>query len=216
LASIKEMKNYNKIVYILILNLLSFSINAQNSSDHLEPVPGVFGEYDFAFEYYSNIRKVLLKDLSDTPDVRFLTLPSFSPEYVLDLNYDKKTEEYYLIFRVCESQIWTHENGKNIKVKEYKKKIDKNNYILIVDLFQTVVKETKYSKDAMIGIDGTDYYFMVFDNGIKAGKVWSPNENSKMGRLVEIGNDLIKFTRDKSKFNNSLKEKIELLYKDLK
>ncbi|MFD1096112.1 hypothetical protein ACFQ3Q_10165 [Salegentibacter chungangensis] len=207
--------NYNKIVFLILLSLISVHLEAQNNSDHLEPVSGIFGDYDFAFDYHTKIRKVLLKDLSDSPDLRFITLPSFSPEYVLDLNYDKKKEEIYLIFRVCKSKIWYNKNWEKIKVLEYKKKIDKEQYDLIMPLFQNALNGTRYAEEETIGFDGTDYYFIVFDNGIKAGKIWTPNEKSKMGRLVEIGNELIKFTRNKVKFDKNLKDKIELLNKEL-
>ena len=207
--------NYNKIVFLIFLSLISVQLKAQNNSDHLEPVSGIFGDYDFAFEYHSKIRKVLLKELPDSPDLRFITLPSFTPEYVLDLHYDKKNSEINLIFRVCESKIWYNKNWEKIKVKEYKKKLDKEQYDLIMPLFQNALMKTRYSEEETIGFDGTDYYFIVFDNGIKAGKVWTPNENSKMGRLVEIGNELIKFTRNKVKFDKGLIEKIERLNKEL-
>ncbi len=209
------MMNYNKIVLLIILFSFSVSNYAQDSKDHLKPVPGMFGEYDFAFVYHSKIRKVLLKDLSDSPDFRFLTLPSFEPEYVLDLTFERETEKIFLIYRVCKDKIWNNEKWEKIKFKEYRIELDKKKYDLIMSLFNKALLNTKYKNHPSIGFDGTDYYFLVSNNGMKAGKIWSPNKDSKMGKLVDIGNELIKFTKGDTNFNKSLIRKIESLEKEI-
>ncbi|HKJ80494.1 MAG TPA: hypothetical protein VJ954_00610, partial [Ignavibacteriaceae bacterium] len=83
-------------LYIVIFILFFFTINtiAQNKEplppppsskpNNLEPVDGIFNALNFKFEYYSKVRIILFKNLSDLPEIRFLVIPSFSPESVLD------------------------------------------------------------------------------------------------------------------------------------
>ena len=79
-------KTMNRIITIIFLLITIFSgtkIFAQ--SDHLEPANSVFTILDYEFEYYSQVRNILFKDLDDNPEFRFLVMPSFSPENVLNI-----------------------------------------------------------------------------------------------------------------------------------
>jgi len=100
------MNTICRFVIILILLYNVGNINAQNRDDHLEPVRGIFDVYDFQLEYYPRVRKVLFSGLSNKPEIRFLVMPSFTPEYVLDIEFDRKNNKYYMVYHICEQMIW--------------------------------------------------------------------------------------------------------------
>jgi len=57
----------------------------------------------------------------------------------------------------------------------------------ILDVWEYILAETRYGDREPVGRDGTDYHFSMRANGvIMAGKVWSPNPQSKTGAIVSI------------------------------
>ncbi len=54
----------------------------------------------------------------------------------------------------------------------------------LVHVFSEMLFETKFPRVDRVGIDGTTYHFSVGRD--LAGKTWSPDENTKVGQLVEI------------------------------
>jgi hypothetical protein len=65
-----------------------------------------------------------------------------------------------------------------------------------VDVWKTMLLETHYPKKGRFGLDGTTYYFSVWDNitGPLSGTIWSPPDVSRTGRLVHLANSLLKYT----------------------
>ena len=195
-------------------------IKAQSRGDHLEPVRDIFNIYDFQFEYYSKVRKVLFNGLSDNTEIRFQVMPSFTPENVLEIEFDN--EKYYLIYHICKQMIWSNEKWENVKVSRFKTEIDKESVKLIKSLFSKAIAQVRFpptmeeGKMISVGCDGENYYFTVneFGYGIKSGFVWSPNNGTKMSKLVAIGNKLIELAKSKKprvKFDDKLQKEIEEL-----
>lgn len=209
-----------KITKLLVLFILSIigSNKAIAQTDHLEPVNSIFNISDFQFEYYSNVRNVLFNGLTGRPKVRFLIMPSFTPENVLDIEHDEKNGKYYLVYHICERMVWGNKNLKGIKVNKYKKEISVVSVRLIMNLFETAIQEVEYPKEKNRGLDGENYYFSINNYGLKTGKIWTPSENSKMGRLVKIGYELIDLTKNGNEpcgFNDKLKTEISNLTTEL-
>jgi hypothetical protein len=204
---------------LILLFLIAFSgtVKAQTNSDHLEPVGGIFDIYDFQFEYYSNVRKVLFKDLSDKPVIRFLTMPSLVSESVLQIDYDEYKNNYYCTFHISEAPIWGNKNWENITVKKYRKTIEKQSVKLIKSLYDSAISQVKFYKNYdIIGLDGANYYFSVNKYGQKSGTVWSPDSNTRMAELVAISDELIKKTKEQNDhpiivFDNDFQERIKKL-----
>jgi len=187
-------------------------------SDHLEPVDGIFNSYDFQIEYYSRVRKMLFEKLIDRPEIRFLVMPSFTPENVLDIEYDKINVKFFLVYHICEKMIWDNKSWDKTKVIEYRKDINKESVDLIKTLFKRAISQTRFYESSMLGFDGETYYFSYSDNGLKTGSVWSPNGGTKMGRLVNIGFKLIDLTKKDDKpvlIEGKLKQDILNLTNDL-
>lgn len=209
-----------KFRFFLLFILIPIFAKAQGYSyyDHLIPGSDIYSIFDYQFNYYSNVRTVLFKGLSDKPEIRLLVIPSFTPENVLDIQKDEENDNYYLIYHICERRIWSNKNKEEIKVKEYKAEIDSASVQLIKSLFLKAIKQTKYPENEIDGRDGITYHFFAWDHGLKTGTVWSP-QTPKMRQLVEIGNELINLAKKSDgsiiSFNKNLIEDIEKLNKEL-
>ncbi len=57
----------------------------------------------------------------------------------------------------------------------------------ILEIWENILLETRYGDQEPVGPDGIDYHFSMRENGVvMAGKVWSPEPQSKTGALVSI------------------------------
>ena len=196
-------------ILILIFGILFIipTVNAQN--ENLEPVESIFDEYDFRFEYYSLVRKILMNGMSDTPELRFLIIPSFSVEEVVAI--EEQNGKYYVVHHKMQSSIWyTEKNKEKIGVDKKKVEISKTDMEMYHKLFKVAINNRKYPKEEMLGFDGTNYYFSVADIRLKTGTTWSPSENSKIVLLTEIGQSLIKLAQS-TKENKLAKLEPELV-----
>lgn len=120
------MKSMYKFLILLFL-LCNVEHNyGQDSEDHLQPVGSIYDIYNYEFEYYSKVRKVLFKELTDSPSMRFQVMASFTPEHVLDIDFDKDNSKYYMIYHICEEEIWYNEKWEKIKVKNSKQRLTRN------------------------------------------------------------------------------------------
>lgn len=173
------------------MTLLIIGNLAYAQTDHLKPLNDIFTIFDYQFEYYSKVRTVLFKGLSDGPEIRFLIMPSFTPENVLDIEFDRKNNKYLLVHHICEKMIWANKNWNQNNVIVYKKDISKEYVDSIKALFKIAISRTRYSDEKMLGLDGTNFQFAMNDYGLKTGYVWSPNQGTNMYRLVNIGVQLV-------------------------
>ena len=208
------MKRVLALVFILTITFSTTKIVAQ--SDHLEPANSIFNIMDYEFEYYSQVRNILFKDLDDNPEFRFLVMPSFSPENVLNIEFNREEDKYFIIFHIGSESIWYSENKEKIKVTERKKEISKKSVELIKELYKSAINKTAFIEKDYAGLDGNTYYFSIND---LTGITWSPSEGTKMAELVLIGNELIKLTEGKESIidiNANLEQRITDLMKKLK
>lgn len=204
-------------ILVSVILIMTCSI-VKSQPDHLEPADGFFTLYNYQVEYYSTIREVLFKGLADGPEIRFLVKPSFEPESVLDIAFDRGQNKYFLIYRICEKMIWSNKDWKNVKVLEYKKEITKESVDLIKALFKAAIVKTRYPDSNIGRFDGTSYYFSYRDFGTKSGTTWSPTGGSKMDRLVKIGLEMVELAKNSDEpisLNNPLLDKIASLTNDI-
>ena len=224
-----------KIILSAIICLLCTTAFAQRNHDHLVPTRGVFDMWDWRFEYDSRVREVLFDGLSNRPIVRFLTLPSFHPERVVEIIGEPDNffiggdRRFFIVYHISEQQIWMNQDLANVKVQRYRTEIDIESVKLIRSLFGVATSQVRFPETIIceesgmmiisIGLDGTDYYF-IYDcqSGRRSGTVWSPPERSKMRRLVDIGNrliDLAKSEQEKVRFDDEFQKEIQQLIDDL-
>ncbi|MAO64579.1 MAG: hypothetical protein CL666_06240 [Balneola sp.] len=182
---------------IAFTSLLLFLFQGIKAQDHLEPSTSLFGLYDFEYEYESQIRDTLLKGLSDSPEVQIVITPSFGKEMVLQLENDRTNQAFTLITQTGSHSIWYNnyeDKPKEIKIKRIEKELLEDDFKLIKDLYKSAIMTVRYPDENIMGLDGTTYQFAVSDYGIKTGQTWSPNEESRMGRLVDITHKLVELS----------------------
>ena len=185
------------------------------NDEYLEPVSEIH-------EYYSKIHAVLFNGLTDSPEIRILVIPSFTPENVLDIDFDRENNKYYLKYNICDKRIIDR-----VWAIKFCTEIDKKSVDLIKSLFGLAIDQAKFPPPVEEGemilsrFDGDDYYFTVneYEYGIKSGKVWSPSRGTKMSKLVAVGNKLIELAKSKKdivKIDEMFQREIEDLIDELK
>lgn len=202
-----------KLVSIfIILNLFSFiNLNAQN----FEPNNSIFEIYDYQFEYYSKIRNKLFKNLSDSPELRLLVKPSFSPEYIFQIEKDKTNEIYIAKLNIVNESIWYSKNYNSIIVNEYTAHIENKDADLLSKIYLKSIEKSHFPIKDFFGLDGVTYNFSVWDKGIKSGTIWSPDDfQNKM--IIEITEKLISQIKAKKQNISLTKEDRDMLEEVLK
>ena len=201
---------YKLILIIFLINISSYA----QIEDHLNPENGVYNNYDFNLNYEIKIRKVLLSKLSEYPTLRFLVIPSFTPPYVMDLVENKG--KYTIVLLKCNMKVWNNENWEKIKLKEKFVEISKVDAEQLLELYNLAVSETKYPKKERKMYDGIEYHFSL---STKSGKTRSPNNKTKIGKLVTVSKDIVKLienNNEKIEFDNEMKIKINELINEFK
>ncbi|MCE7990573.1 MAG: hypothetical protein HEP71_01280 [Roseivirga sp.] len=187
------------------------------AQDHLEPNSNIFEDYDFQYQYYSQIRDLLFEGLSDQPISQLIILPSFSKELVWQIDNNQKDNKYYSITSTANHSIWYNQyedKPKKLKQEISRNEITKESAELIRKLFLVALKGVKYSDDRQ-GLDGTNYYFSVTEMGSKSGTIWSPRKGSKMRELVDLSQRVIGETQKQSNLSKSLIKDINKLISEL-
>lgn len=180
---------------VILFGLLFFIQNINSQNDNLEPVESIFDDFETRFEYYSQVRKILMDGMSQYPEARFLIIPSFSVEEVVAI--EKENEKYFIVHHKMEKSIWyTEKRKEKIKVQKKKVEISRLHALLYKNLFKQAIINRKYPDEETMGNDGINYYFTVADGSLKTGTIWSPKLDSKMGRLTQIGYSLINLVKN--------------------
>lgn len=186
-----------KLILLTTILLLNLNIGKAQDNDHLQPLPPIIGTNREYIEYHIKLQEVLLQNVEGRIEAIFFTLPSFSDQSTLIIEYDTDTDKFYLNYRLPDNDIsiGDSDNWQNIKLKEYYKAgINKDSAELIMSLYKNAVSKVKHSENHG-GYDGTTYYFSVRDHGLQSGKTWSPEDGTKMKKLVDISNHLIELTK---------------------
>lgn len=81
---------------------------------------------------------------------------------------------------------------RDIGVERSQRRLPRQTFDQIVDIWRTMLRETRYPQKYREGKDGTDFYFAMRDsNGVSmSGKVWSPNHSTKTEQLVQLAEEL--------------------------
>lgn len=102
-------------------------------------------------------------------------------------------------------------NPEDIQRKSCKKEIDKDLADKIVYVWNEMLLGTQYPRGRTMGLDGETYHFSGRGNGYEnyAGKVWSPNPDSKTGKLVEIAHLMTEYCqKGRNKIKKELTKKV--------
>jgi hypothetical protein len=200
--------------FLLVFLCAPVKVYAQN--DHLLPIRD-FSSFDGVLkDYYDHVFPLLHKRLSTIPMARYTAMPSFSREYAFSV--EKISDDYILVSNSLSENYWYAKKRKRVKVFRRQVPIDESFYLLICDLFKVVIQQARVPEMDIFGLDGVAYYFETTDsaNQLVAGETWSPPDDSKMLRLVNICDALYEMTIGKDVSQTMIKNDIRQLIEDLK
>jgi hypothetical protein len=206
-------KTMRKAVLILTFVLTTIFCFGQK---HLEPAKD-FNQYPGVLkEYYDNIFPLLYKGYSEKPIARYTSMPSFSHEYSFSI--ETMDGKNYVVSNSLSESYWYAKSRKNVKLVSNKTELVNDLYFKIVELFKLLEEQTKKPESDLMGLDGVIYYFATTDiNGqVKIGKTWSPDDNSLLGRLVKICDNIFSLGNWKNISQTETLKDIEKLLNDLK
>ena len=201
-------------ILILVLVLTTFLCFGQKQ--HLEPAND-FNQYKGVLkEYYDNVFPLLYKGYSEKPIARYTAIQSFSNEYSFSIE-PIEGKNYVMSNRFSENY-WYAENRNKVKLISSRAELTNDLYLRIVDLFILLKEQTKKPENELMGVDGVTYYFATTDkNGqVKIGETWSPGNNSLLGRLVKICDNIYSLGNGKNISQTETLKDIDKLLNDLK
>ncbi|WP_338767544.1 hypothetical protein WAF17_06030 [Bernardetia sp. ABR2-2B] len=184
-------------------------------NDHLEPIESIFSKSSWEDKYNIKIKEVLLKGLSDSPLLRFQIFPSWGTESILQIEFDRKEKQYYLVYHESDKNISHLEENESTTIHKYKKAIQSSDVKLIENIFEGAIFQAKYSQSSNAMTDGVRYYFSV---RYRVGQVSSPYEETNMGKLVRLGYSLMDLAKNDNPnivFNELIMKNIEYLTENL-
>ncbi len=163
---------------------------------HLEPVSSYFDLYNFEIIYYQKIRELLTRvDSNFVLKLRFLIIPSFTPEYVIQLEYNRTTRNYRLLMRQPEKSIWYSRydsiDYQKINIKEQSAIIDSVSANKLIMLYKTAIMDARFKEKKYMILDGTSIYFTVVSfSSTMTAKTTSPPVNTPVGELIKLSETL--------------------------
>lgn len=169
---------------------------------------------DFIIKYDNLLEKALTDNFTEDYIIRYIVEPSFDSEYLFQIR--ETDNSYYEIEAVVfQENLWEQEVDfilDSFKIDVHKKDIDKTLAVKLDNLFSiftSSINETYIVE----GLDGITYRFKrKTKDEIICGEAWSPNEDSPLGKLVSICDDLTKYAEGKYINLTQLEERINELY----
>ena len=205
---------------ILILNLVLTTILCFGQKQHLEPARD-FKQYEGVLkDYYDNVFPLLYKGYSEKPIARYTSMPSFSYEYSFSI--ETIEGKNYVVSNRMSENYWYAKNRKKVELVSNKTELVNELYLKIVDLFKLLEEQTKEPERDLnkisVNVDGVTYYFATTNkNGqVKIGETWSPNDNSLLGRLVKICDNIYSLGNGGNISQTETLKDIDKLLNDLK
>jgi hypothetical protein len=183
-------------------------------NEHLEPAD-LQKHAGSVKTYYNNVFPLLYKHFANKPVARYTSMPSF--DYERSFSAEKKDDGYFIISDWLSDSYWYAKDKKRVKVRTGSTEIDEELYKTIGELFQLLAKQTRKPETDEMGNDGTIYYFASTGNNgeINIGEAWSPRENTLLGRLVNICDNLYLIGKGNDINQSEIQAEITRLIADL-
>ena len=131
------------------------------------------------------MEKILQDHLSEDYLVRCIYMPSFDPEWVLQIERVPKLGNYQIITLSFEKNLWYHKND-TIRTTKNTMHIEQDKAMKLIDLTHLFLENK--SNTLIVGCqDGETIQFEInLCNNQQCGATICPSENSLTGRLVKI------------------------------
>ena len=162
--------------------------------------------------YNEKLAEVLQSRLRSDYIVRFLAKPTVDPEYTFQIN-ETNTSKYAIEALSLTTNLWNTKNADSLLI--YNTTVSKSLGEAIILMFHKLT--SSISKDAVgRGLDGISYTFLDNSVGeIRCGETWSPKENSVLGEIIKVCNDLVKCAKGADPEDLDLLERIMAINRNI-
>jgi hypothetical protein len=221
--------NARRVVLVLVMFLAPCL--AATAQDRLEPEASGLNATDLDWNYFREIRTVLLKHAAEDHLARMICLPAFEPEWVVtvvreDREDDAAPHTYFVEYVRAEKRLYPPRNARDVPVQRSRAALDPETAESLNRAWRRMLRAPRYPQEARIGADGEDYHFSrsvpMFDQGKpdllageEQGKIWSPDEDSLCGELVSIGEALKSYAQAQPEDRQKVRSEIQTRVKRL-
>jgi len=144
--------------------------------------------------------------------------------------------EYQMLIQMDEREVLARDSQgdtvKDAELEELRKKLPKNPMNIprkqcereiprvlakeIQFIWQEMLYDTRYNREGGYGRDGVNYHFSApVDGRVLAGKIWSPEQNHRTGKLVEVSDLMMEYCLDTQRNASKLIKKVRVLHAEL-
>ena len=129
--------------------------------------------------YYNSLDSILQTRLGDDYLFRFTAMPSFDPEYALQI--ESVEEQYYLKVVSFDKNLWYAKDAAGINIDECSVELETELAEQVLFLSRQFVDNKTDSVSVGGTIDGDLYQFEINENGvISCGQIWEPASESPL------------------------------------
>jgi hypothetical protein len=166
--------------------------------EHLEPEDSPFDRCDQqTAAYYEAIAGHLLKghEHQRYTLLSVVCLPSFEPEWAL-LLLKSRFSDHFLALNAATDKLWSNPTS-TIAVERLQAPIPSDLAATVCGAWESMLRRTRHHEKTRLGLDGVNYHFATYAPELTsmAGKVWSPNDETSPGKLVELSHLLYKLVK---------------------
>ena len=132
--------------------------------------------------YYNSLDSILQTRLGDDYLFRFTAMPSFDPEYALQIESVEK--QYYLKVISFDKNLWYAKDAAGINIDECFVELETELAEQVLYLSRQFIDNKIDSVSIGSAIDGDLYQFEINENGvISCGQIWEPSSDSPLNRF---------------------------------
>lgn len=200
-------KLFQSVISLLMLS--SVVLNAQS----LLPNESIFDIKNYQWVYFAKVSYKLFENLSDDPKVRIVVKPSFSPEYVFQIEKNKE-EIYFAKLNVASEKIWYSKNFDSVTIQEFSAEIEEDDAELFSEILSKILKNTHFKSKPNFTTDGVTYNVSA---GMLSGTFRSGDDfddglfrilNNTIEKLKN-NESKVSFTENEIKSLNEIKQKLD-------
>ena len=151
--------------------------------------------------YYNSLDSILQTRLGDDYLFRFTAMPSFDPEYALQI--ESVDEQYYIKVISFDKNLWYAKDAAGINIDECFVELETELAEQVLYLSRQFIDNKIDSVSIGSAIDGDLYQFEINENGvISCGQIWEPSSDSPLNRFCLLCAHLKDLCLTENKSNN--------------
>ena len=201
------------------------------AQDHPEPEEGVLAASQSRWDYGKRLRDVLLNDAPSVYVARIVCLPSFELEWQVTVlrevsDKPKVPDSHYVEFVGAERRLYRLPVGESVTVRRFRVPLDAETANELNKTWRRMLRRTRYPDEPRLGADGVLYHFgrrlpLISHGdddplgGWEQGVIWTPDERSLCGRMVDIGERLRRFPHGRPEERDKIRAEISAALKTL-